>query len=62
MKNTPLYSSSQMIENSNGYKPCKYIKSHVKYKDPLLPYEAISPNSSTEIVKTYSDIGGESRC
>ena len=51
-----------MKENRNGYKPCTYIKSHVKDKDLLHPYEAISPNSSTEIVKKYSAIGGERWC
>ena len=59
MKNKPLYYVSSKTENRNGYKPCTYINSHVKDKDLLLPYEAISPNISTEIVKTYSAIGGE---
>ena len=62
MKNTPFNSVSSMKENRNGYKPCTYIKSHVKDKDLLHPYEAISPNSSTEIVKKYSAIGGERWC
>ena len=48
-----------MTENSKGYKSRTYITSYVKYKDAIPAYEAISPNISTEIVKTYSAIGGE---